>query len=116
MKRIRGETNWHYSTYEHGNITRKLPCSYLYLKQAKMSHFSFIFNFFLLQNWRTGPAQEGRVGKCKNETIPGIRHGIKESNGGGKFKYDIFGHCKNFCKYHNVPPPSTTIKEKKDKK
>jgi hypothetical protein len=23
-----------------------------------------------------------------------------------------FLHCKNFCKFHNVPPPSTTIKEK----
>jgi hypothetical protein len=23
-------------------------------------------------------------------------------------------HCKNFCKCHNVPPPSTTIKKKKN--
>jgi hypothetical protein len=23
-------------------------------------------------------------------------------------------YSKSFCKYHNVPPPSTTIKEKKD--
>jgi hypothetical protein len=22
-------------------------------------------------------------------------------------------YCKNFCKYHNVPPPSTTIKKLK---
>jgi hypothetical protein len=22
-------------------------------------------------------------------------------------------YCKNFCKYHNVPPPNRTIKEKK---
>jgi hypothetical protein len=30
-------------------------CSYLYLKQAKMSCFSFdLFSFFLLQNRRTG--------------------------------------------------------------
>jgi hypothetical protein len=30
---------------------------------------------------------------------------------GGEFKYDIFDNCENFCKCHNVPPPSTTIKE-----
>jgi hypothetical protein len=24
-------------------------------------------------------------------------------------------HCKNFCEYHKVPPPSTTINEKKNK-
>jgi hypothetical protein len=31
----------------HGNITRKLPCSYLYLKLAKMSCFSFYLFPFL---------------------------------------------------------------------
>jgi hypothetical protein len=25
-------------------------------------------------------------------------------------------YCKNFCKCHNVPPPSTTIKKSKNKK
>jgi hypothetical protein len=39
------------------------------------------------------------------ETIPGLGHGR------GKFKYDIFDHCKKFCKCHNVPPPSTTVKK-----
>jgi hypothetical protein len=48
------------------------------------------------------------------ETIPGIGgEGKKESNGKGKFKYDIFDTCKNFCKCHNVPLPSTKIKENK---
>jgi hypothetical protein len=40
---------------------------------------------------------------------------------GGKIKRMVEGvnssmiyliHCKNFCKCHNVPQPSTTIKEK----
>jgi hypothetical protein len=35
--------------------------------------------------------------------------GIKENGGGGEFKYDILIHCKNFCKCHNVSPPSTAI-------
>jgi hypothetical protein len=25
-------------------------------------------------------------------------------------------HCKNLCKWHNVPTPSTTIKDEKEKK
>jgi hypothetical protein len=35
---------WDYNTYTHGDITRKLPGSYLYLKQVKMSCFHFIFS------------------------------------------------------------------------
>jgi hypothetical protein len=27
-------------------------------------------------------------------------------------KYDLLIYCKNFCKCHNVPPPSTIIKVK----
>jgi hypothetical protein len=42
------------------------------------------------------------------ETIPGMGGGIKENDGRGKFKYDIFE--KNFCKCNNVPLPSATIK------
>jgi hypothetical protein len=41
------------------------------------------------------------------ETIQewGRRQGrIKKNDGVGKFKYDIFEICKNFCKCHNVPP------------
>jgi hypothetical protein len=39
---------------------------------------------------------------------------MKENDGGGAFKYDIFEiYCKNFCKCHKVPPLSTTIKKKK---
>jgi hypothetical protein len=37
--------------------------------------------------------------------------GIKESCGGGEFKYDIFDSFKNFCKCHKVSPPSRTIKK-----
>jgi hypothetical protein len=38
--------------------------------------------------------------------------GIKESCGGGEFKIIYLIPCKNLCKCYNVPPPSTTIKEK----
>jgi hypothetical protein len=30
-----------------------------------------------------------------------------------EFKYDIFEYCTKFCKYHNVPPPRTTIKKRR---
>jgi hypothetical protein len=41
------------------------------------------------------------------ETIPGIRErGVKE-NGRGVNSTMIY--YKNFCKCHNVPPPSTTL-------
>jgi hypothetical protein len=36
---------------------------------------------------------------------------IKENDGGGEFKYDTVDIFKNFCKCHNVPLPSTTIKK-----
>jgi hypothetical protein len=43
------------------------------------------------------------------ETIPGMGDvGIKENDGEGKFNYLIY--CKNLYKFHNVSPPSTTIK------
>jgi hypothetical protein len=42
------------------------------------------------------------------ETIPGMGdRGIKE-NGGGVNSNMIYSiYCENFCKCHNVPPPST---------
>jgi hypothetical protein len=40
------------------------------------------------------------------ETIPGMGEGVNSS-----IVYLIY--CKNFCKCHNVPPPSTAIKKKK---
>jgi hypothetical protein len=46
------------------------------------------------------------------ETVPGVRGGgMKETGGGGEFKYDVFVKNVYECKCHNVPPPST-IKEK----
>jgi hypothetical protein len=45
----------------------------------------------------------------KNETC---RNGIEENDGGGEFNYDILIYYKNFCKSHNVPPPSTTTTTK----
>jgi hypothetical protein len=47
------------------------------------------------------------------ETVPGIEgRGMKESSGGGEFKYDILDTL-NRCKYSNVPSPSTTIIKKR---
>jgi hypothetical protein len=45
------------------------------------------------------------------ETIPekGDR-GLKEIIEGVNSSKMYFIHCKNFCKCHNAPPPSTTIK------
>jgi hypothetical protein len=56
------------------------------------------------------------ISKCENsemiplETVPGIRGRGNER--GNEFKYDILIPCKNFCKYSNVPPPSTAIIKK----
>jgi hypothetical protein len=48
------------------------------------------------------------------ESILGIGgQGIKESIGRVSSSVIYLIHCKNLCKCHNVPPPSTTIKEKK---
>jgi hypothetical protein len=45
------------------------------------------------------------------ENIPGMQGGgIKESS---EFSMIYLIYCKNFCKCHNVPPPSTTIKKGK---
>jgi hypothetical protein len=43
---------------------------------------------------------------------------IKENDGGSEFMYDIFDminliNCKNICKCHNGPAPSTTTTKKK---
>jgi hypothetical protein len=58
------------------------------------------------------------VCECKNdtvETIPGIGEGRKKESGGGVNSSMIYLiHCKNFCKSHNVLPPSSIIKKKKE--
>jgi hypothetical protein len=36
---------------------------------------------------------------------------IKENDEEGEFKYDMFIYCKNFCKCHIVPLPSTILKK-----
>jgi hypothetical protein len=39
------------------------------------------------------------------ETVPGIRGGgRKRAVEGGKFNMIYVIHCKNLCKYSNVPP------------
>jgi hypothetical protein len=49
--------------------------------------------------------------------IPGIGVGGKKRVVEGVNSCMIYSiHCKNLCKCHSVPPPSTTIKEKKEKK
>jgi hypothetical protein len=48
------------------------------------------------------------------ETILGIGGGrIKESGGGVNPIMIRLIYCKDLCKCHNVPPPSTTIKGNK---
>jgi hypothetical protein len=43
------------------------------------------------------------------ETTPGLgRRGKRKVVEGVKASIYLI-HCKNFCKCHNVPPPSTTI-------
>jgi hypothetical protein len=45
------------------------------------------------------------------ETVPGMGGGgIKENDGGVN---SAMTDCKHFCKCHNAPPPSTSIKIKK---
>jgi hypothetical protein len=46
------------------------------------------------------------------ETIPGMEGGaIKEMMEGVNSTMLYLIYCKNFCKCHNVLPPSTTIKK-----
>jgi hypothetical protein len=46
------------------------------------------------------------VCKCKNETCWNYSR-----NGRRGEKRKMVTYCKNFCKCHNVPPPSTTVKK-----
>jgi hypothetical protein len=47
------------------------------------------------------------------ETISGMgTREIKENGGVVAFNMINLIYCKNFCKWHNVPQPSTTIKKK----
>jgi hypothetical protein len=41
---------------------------------------------------------------------------VKENGGGVNSSIMYLIHYKNFCKCHNVPPSSTTIKEKTENK
>jgi hypothetical protein len=46
------------------------------------------------------------------ETVPGIREEeLEESDGGENSSMIYLIHCESLCKYYNVPPPSTAIKE-----
>jgi hypothetical protein len=106
-----------------------------YLKQAKMS--GFFFSFTKLENRRVkqvlpgvggGTSGKGRGGwrrvnmvqilcihvcKWKNEICWNCSRnqgrGIKKNGEGVDSSMIYLIHCRNFCKCHNVPPPSTTI-------
>jgi hypothetical protein len=45
------------------------------------------------------------------ETVLGMGVGGTKNLGGGAFKYKYLIYCKNFCKCHNVPLHSTTVKK-----
>jgi hypothetical protein len=50
------------------------------------------------------------------ETVPGTRgERIKERVRGVKSSMIYLIHHKNICECHNVPPPSTAIKKKKER-
>jgi hypothetical protein len=49
------------------------------------------------------------------ETIPGMGCGKRRMMEEVNSSMIYLIHCKNFCKCHNVPPPGTTIKIKKEK-
>jgi hypothetical protein len=50
------------------------------------------------------------------ETIPGMGgEGNKGEYGGANSNMIYLIYCKNFCKCHNLPPPSITIKKVKPK-
>jgi hypothetical protein len=48
------------------------------------------------------------------ETVPGIRGGGAKGEWwrGRNSSLIYLIHCKNLCKCHSVPPPSTSVKEK----
>jgi hypothetical protein len=59
--------------------------------------------------------------KCENDTCWNYSRtwgqgGIKENGGGVNSSMIYLIYCKNFCKWHNVPQPSITVKVKKKKK
>jgi hypothetical protein len=72
-------------------------CSHLYLKQAKMSCFSFyLFSFFFFkireQEGRIGPAQRGRAGTSRKKEV--ARKRVRRVNTVQKM-------CTLVCKYKN---------------
>jgi hypothetical protein len=113
-------------------------CSHVYLKQEKISFFLLDTTWVglmhrrmkqgLLGGWYHWEGGGGRdrsrratmiqkmskhVYKCKNNTCWNLswngREGIKESGGKVNSSMIYLIHCKNFCKCHKVPPPSTAI-------
>jgi hypothetical protein len=79
-------------------------CNYIYLKLAKMSCFFLIFYLFYSTKSENRRAEQDWGG------------GVQESDGGGNSSMTYLIHCKNLCKCHNIPPPSTTINGKNRKK
>jgi hypothetical protein len=70
MKKIRGDKQVGVMTHKYMEISQGISlCSYLYLKQAKVSDFSFFLLF--LQNQRTGEWNRscgvGRKGECRHQ-------------------------------------------------
>jgi hypothetical protein len=116
---------WHIYTWK---CHKETPCVDILSKQK--------CHFFLLQNWRTGGWNRSCLGglvpvpgervwvnivlilcthvcKWKNDTCWNYSKngvGIKENDGMNSSKIYLI-YFKNFCKCHNVPPPSTTKKK-----
>jgi hypothetical protein len=48
------------------------------------------------------------------KTVPGMGRMKKNSGEGMNSSTKYLIYCKNFCKCHNIPPPSTRKKERKE--
>jgi hypothetical protein len=59
------QINWHCNTYMHRNSTRKLPCSYLYLKLAKGHVSCFIFYVCFFHKIGEQEGGTGSAGQCR---------------------------------------------------
>jgi hypothetical protein len=123
-----------YNTYRHGSATRKFCVAIL---TTKTLFFSLFFSYTKQENrscleelvpgggeWRWELVKEGEHGTnavntvvngkmVSAETIPGNRghEGMQENGGGVNSSMTYLIYCKNFCKCHNVPAASTTIKK-----
>jgi hypothetical protein len=64
---------------KYGNVTTKPPVQLIYTNKNVFKNYSYLRHSAKYENGKMRPV----------ETIPGMGGEIKESRGGGEFKYDI---------------------------